>query len=366
MNSATAVAAVLVLAITLYACSGLADYGAGFWDLISGGRERGRQPRELIDASVTPVWEANHVWLIFILVLSWTAFGPAFASIMTTLFVPLALAVVGIVLRAASFAMRKDAARARARHVAGWLFGVGSVLTPFCLGAALGGVMTGRVPPGNAAGNQLTSWWNATSIAVGLLAIAIGTFVSAVYLVAEARRHDLPPLERHFRVRSLAGGGAALVLGVIALVALRADQRQMFDRVVGRSWPLLAVGVLALAVLFLLAARGRVRGLRLIAGIGVAALVWAWAVAQYPYLLPFTMTIDTGSAAPITLRWILGWFIVALLTVGPALALLYTLDQRGALGEDATTSRPSGEEETTGDRSWPPVPRSSRREESSG
>ena len=135
-----AVAVIMVLAITLYACSGLADYGAGFWDLTAGGRDRGRRPRELIDAAVTPVWEANHVWLIFLFVLCWTAFGPAFASIMSTLFIPLALAALGIVLRAASFAMRKDAARAHARQVAGWLFGVGSVLTPFCLGATLGAV----------------------------------------------------------------------------------------------------------------------------------------------------------------------------------------------------------------------------------
>ena len=133
MTAATAVAAILVLAITLYACSGLADYGAGLWDLLAGGRERGRGPRALIDTAITPVWEANHVWLIYVLVLGWTAFGVAFASIMSTLFIPLALAVLGIVLRAASFAMRKDAARARMRHLAGWLFGIGSVLTPYSL-----------------------------------------------------------------------------------------------------------------------------------------------------------------------------------------------------------------------------------------
>src|SRR3954470_8604565 len=194
MTAATAVAVIMVLAITLYACSGLADYGAGFWDLIAGGRDRGRSPRELSDAAVTPVWEANHVWLIFLLVLCWTAFGPAFASIMSTLFIPLALAALGIVLRAASFAMRKDAARAGARHLAGWLFGIGSVLTPFCLGAALGGIMTGRVPLGNAAGNEVSSWLNATSVAIGLLAVATGAFLSGVYLVAETHRRGAPDL----------------------------------------------------------------------------------------------------------------------------------------------------------------------------
>jgi cytochrome d ubiquinol oxidase subunit II len=342
MTAAEAVAGVLLLAVIAYSCSGLADFGAGFWDLTAGGRENGRRPRALIDTAVTPVWEVNHVWLVFLLILCWTAFGSAFASIMSTLFVPLTLAAVGIVLRAASFAMRKDAARAGARHLAGWLFGIGSVLTPFCLGAALGAIISGRVPVGNAAGNQWSSWLNATSIALGLLAVATGAFLAAVYLVAEARRREAPDLQNYFRVRAIAAGVAGLVLGVAALVALWFDQPKMFDRVAGRSWWLLVLGVLALAVTFLLAVRGVVRGLRLVAAAGVAALVTAWGVAQYPYLLPFSLTISQGAGAAVTLRWVLVCFVVAVLIVGPTLVLLYVLDQRGNVGEDPTTSRPSG------------------------
>jgi cytochrome d ubiquinol oxidase subunit II len=341
MNAATAAVAIMVLAITLYACSGVADYGAGVWDLTAGGAERGRRPRALIDTAVTPVWEANHVWLIFLFVVCWTAFGPAFASIMSTLFIPLVLAALGIVLRAGSFAMRKDAARVRARHVAGWVFGIGSVLTPFFLGAALGAVLGGRIPPGNAAGNEVSSWWNATSMMLGLLTVATGAFVAAVYLVAETHRRAMPDLRRYFQVRACAAGGVALLLGVAALVALRADQRQMFDRIVGRSSALLALGVLALAAALLLAGRPAVRGMRLVAALGVAALVWAWAVAQYPYLLPFSMTVSAGAAAPATLHWVLVWFVVAVLVVLPALAMLYVLDQREVLAEDPTTSRPA-------------------------
>ncbi len=344
MTTAEVVAGLLLLAIIVYACTGIADYGAGFWDLTAGGRERGRRPRELIDAAVTPVWEANHVWLIFLLILSWTAFGPAFASITTTLFIPLALALLGIVLRAASFAMRKDAARAGARHVAGYLFGVGSVLTPFFLGATLGGLLTARVPEGNAAGNELTSWFNPTSLATGLLVLLTGAFLSAVYLVAESRRRGAPDLQDYFRIRALVAGGCGLVAGAAALGALLADQRTMFDRVTGRSWPLLLLGVVALAATFWLAARGVVRGLRLVAAAGVAALVAAWGAAQYPYLLPFSLTISDGAGAPLTLKWLVGCSLVALLTVGPALTLLFVLDQRDVMGEDPTTSRePSAE-----------------------
>jgi cytochrome d ubiquinol oxidase subunit II len=155
----------------------------------------------------------------------------------------------------------------------------------------------------------------------------------------------VPDLQNYFRARAIAAGVAGLVLGAAALVALWFDQPTMFDRVAGRSWWLLLLGVLALAVTFVLAARGVVRGLRLVAAIGVAALVAAWGVAQYPYLLPFSLTISAGSGAAVTLRWILVCFVVAVLFIGPALVLLYVLDQRGAVGEDPTTSRPAGVEE---------------------
>ncbi|MEU7906437.1 cytochrome d ubiquinol oxidase subunit II [Actinoplanes sp. NPDC049118] len=343
MNTAEAVAVIMVLAMTLYACSGLADFGAGLWDLTAGGREGGRRPRALIDAAVTPVWEVNHMWLVFMLILCWTAFGPAFAAIMTTLFVPLTLAAVGIVLRGASFAVRKDAARTGARHLAGWLFGLGSVLTPFCLGLTLGTLMTGRVPLAGtgSAPTAEPDWLTVTAVLVGLLAVATGAFVAAGYLVAEAGRRGLPALAAWFRARARVAGAAGLVLGIAALTALRFDQRRMFDLLVGRGWPLLTIGVLALGATFWLAGRGggRGRGTRPAAVVGVAALVWAWAVAQYPYLLPFTLTIEQGAGAPATMRWVLVWFGVAVLLVGPALVLVYTLDQRDRLGEDPTTAR---------------------------
>jgi cytochrome d ubiquinol oxidase subunit II len=340
MSAATAVAAILVLAITLYACTGLADYGAGFWDLTAGGRERGRRPRALIDNAITPVWEANHVWLIYALVVCWTGFGSTFASVMSTLYIPLALALLGIVLRAAGFAMSKDATRARMRHLAGWLFGIGSILTPFCLGAAVGAVMTGRIPVGNAAGNEITSWLNPSSILVGLLAVAIGAYAAAVYLLAEAHRHGVADLYGYFRTRARIAGVVGLLLGIAVLVALRFDEKQMFDRVVQRGWPLLLISLLLLAGSFWLATGTRVWRMRLVGAGGIAALVWAWAVAQYPYLLPFSLTVQDGAADPATIRWLLIWFVAALVLVIPALILLFWLAQRGELGEDPTTSRP--------------------------
>jgi cytochrome d ubiquinol oxidase subunit II len=339
MTAGEAVAIIVVLAITAYACSGIPDFGAGFWDLTAGGRRGGRAARALIDEAITPVWEANHVWLIYILVVSWTAFGAAFGDIMTTLFVPFILAALGIVLRGANFALRKDAARAGGRHLAAWMFGVASIITPFFFGTALGAIMAGRVPS-NGHGNPASSWWNATSITVGVLTVAVSAFLAAVYLVRESDRRGLPELHDYFRNRAAVAGIVGLLAGIAAAFALHSDSLRMFHRFVHRSIPLLAVGVVALAITFVMALRGRTRGIRIPAIIGVAALVWSWGVAQYPYLLPFSMTIASGEGASQSLHWLLIWFIVALVTVVPLLVLLYVLDQRGELGEDPTTSRP--------------------------
>jgi cytochrome bd ubiquinol oxidase subunit II len=303
---------VVVLGVVLYVCLGFADFGGGIWDFLSGGLEEGRARRALIDGAVSPVWEANHVWLIFLLVVCWTAFGEAFASIMTTLFVPLALAAVGIVLRASNFVFRKEATRTRRRHFTGWLFGAASLMTPFFLGVSLGALITGRVPLGNAAGSEVSSWVNAPSLLIGFLAIAIGAFLAATYLLAEAREHA-PEIGPYFQRRALISGVIALALGIAAIVALRADQREMFDRFVDRSWLVLVISLLAL---------------------GVAMLVAAWGIAQYPYLLPFSLDIENGAGAPVTMKWVLIWFLIALVTVIPLLMLLLFLDQRGELIEE--------------------------------
>jgi cytochrome bd ubiquinol oxidase subunit II len=193
---------------------------------------------------------------------------------------------------------------------------------------------------GNAAGNEITSWWNPVSFTAGVIAVSLGAFLSAVYLVAESRRRTLSTMERYFRVRALGAGVVALAAGIACATALYFDNRQMFDRVIQRGTVLLLVGVLALVLAFFLAVRGTVRGLRLVSAIGVAALIWAWAFSQAPYLLPFTLTISDGAGAGPTLRWLLAWSGIAFLLIVPALILLYTLDQRTtALGEDPLTAR---------------------------
>src|SRR6476646_5576221 len=187
-----AVAVVLFFGVTAYALFGGADFGAGFWDLIAGGADRGQRPRAIIDHSIGPVWEANHVWLIFCLVVLWTAFAGAFESIMLTLFVPLTLAAFGIVLRGSSFAFRKAVLRTRDQRNFGAAFALASVIVPYCMGSVAGAIASGRVPSGGEAGDPWSSWINPTSVLGGVLAVTVCAYLAAVYLAYDAQRFAGP------------------------------------------------------------------------------------------------------------------------------------------------------------------------------
>jgi cytochrome bd ubiquinol oxidase subunit II len=340
VTTANAVAGVLIVGATLYAVLGGADFGAGFWSLLAGGGDRGRRPRALIDWAIGPVWEANHVWLIFVLVVLWTGFPSAFEAIFSTLFIPLSLAALGIVLRGAGFAFQHTARRARGRELATTVFGAASLLTPFFMGTVVGAIAGGRVPVGNAAGDAVTSWLNTLSLLTGALFVATGAYLASVFLVSDARRAHTPDLERYFKRRALV---AALVTGALAavtLVALRADARSVFDGLKGDGLPLVILSVVCgSAVLFLLH-RGARRGARVLAAGAVAAVIWGWAVAQHPYLLPPSLTISDAAAASATLETLLVVFGIAILVVVPSIGLLFTLVQRNLVEE---TSQPARE-----------------------
>ena len=207
----------ILLGLAAYTVLAGADFGAGFWTLFPGGGRASRAAtRDHARHAMGPVWEANHVWLVFVLVVCWTAYPVAFASITSTLAVPLFIAVVGIILRGTSYALRGQLEGARGHRAVENVFALSSVLTPFALGAVAGGIASGRVPVGNAAGNLVTSWLNPTSVMIGTLAIALSAYLAAVYLAADARRFDEWGLERDFRLRALSSGVVAGALAVAA------------------------------------------------------------------------------------------------------------------------------------------------------
>jgi cytochrome d ubiquinol oxidase subunit II len=332
MSRADLAAAILWTGATLYALFGGADFGAGLWDLIAGDAERGERPRALVQRSLTPVWEANHVWLIFILVVLWTAFPEAFGAVMSTLYVPIALAAVGIVLRGAGFAFRKSIQRLEYRRAMGAAFAISSVLTPFFMGTVVGAIAAGNVPAdGN--GDAFSSWLAPLPLLTGALFVASGAYLAAIYLLSDAHRAEDEPMESYFSSRALVAGLVTGAVAVCGLIALHGEAHYVYERLIVEGLPLVIVSILCgFGVLGLLLGRGR-RGLRPLAAGAVIAVIWGWGVAQFPYLLPTSLRIDQAAAPGPTLDAVLIVFVVAAILVLPALGLLYWLSQKELLGE---------------------------------
>jgi cytochrome d ubiquinol oxidase subunit II len=332
MMAADAMGGILLAGVTLYAVLGGADFGGGLWDLLAGGTQRGRAPRGLIDESITPVWEANHVWLVFDLVIFWTAFPYAFAAVMTALALPIWLALAGIVLRGSGFAFRKEVSRLSHQRAAGAAFAFSSLLTPFFMGTVIGAIATGAVPA-NASHASLAAWTSTMALLAGFLFVAACGYLAAVYLVSEAARRGDQRMQAYFTRRAQAAAIVAGALSLAALAELHSSNPALFDRLTGRALPLVVLtGVCGLAVLALLTA-GRPRGTRVIAALGVAVVVWGWGVAQYPVLLPgTTVTLSNAGAPNDTLVALVILFIIAVLLIGPPFALLFMLQGRRVLG----------------------------------
>jgi len=324
------IAVVLLLAIAAYACGGGTDYGAGFWDLTAGGAERGKRARRLIDHAMEPVWEVNNVWLIFVLVMMWTGFPVFFQQVFTTMWLPLALAAVGIVLRGAGFALRRPARRPAGRRLYGAVFAVSSLLTPFFLGAAVGGVASGRVTATTTASTD--AWANPTSLLFGLLAIAATATLGAVFLAADARRFAAPDLDRYFRRRALGALAAVAVLAVVTLFVTHGDAPHVWHGLThGVGLVFVVVAVLATLATAWLLTRPSGAWSRVTAVGVVASAVIAWGMAQRPYLVPTSLTVTEGAGAHTTLRWLALVTLVSVVLVFPAVALLYWLDTHGEL-----------------------------------
>ncbi len=327
-------AAPLVLALVglaLYVVLGGADFGAGFWQLLAGRGARGERVREHAHAAMAPVWEANHVWLVFVLVVMWTCYPVAFGSIVSTLAIPLFVAAIGIIFRGTSYALRAGTARPREQRTVDTVFGLASVLTPFALGTVVGALADQAVPVGNAAGDLWTSWTSGLSLTIGVLAVALGAYLAAVYLAADAVRRNSAELEAAFRRRALAAGVVAGALAVVGLLVVRSEARPLFDDLVGAGLPALIVSGAAGLGTLALVWRRHYEPARYSAAVAVAAVVAGWAIAQQPVLLP-GLTVSEAAAGDDALIAVLVSVGAGALLLAPSLAFLFTLTLRGRLG----------------------------------
>lgn len=327
--------------LVFYTVLGGADFGAGIWQLVAGGGERGERIRQHAHESMAPVWEANHVWLIFVLTVIWTAYPVAFGSIASTLSIPLFAAGMGIILRGAVYVLRLGANRAAEVRRIDTAFAICSLLTPFALGTVIGGIAARRVPVGNAAGHLISSWTNPTSIMIGVIAVLSSAYLAAVYLAADAVRHDQPEIAAAFRVRALAAGLSAGAAAAGGLVVIHADAGPLFHGLTtGDGLPALVVSAVAGVAAVGLVWTRRFEPARYVAALAVAAVIAGWGLAQKPVFLSH-LTIRQAAAPHDTLVLV----VVAVLAGGvilfPSLTFLFRLFLTGRLSESADADQPA-------------------------
>ncbi len=308
------IAGIAGVALTAYVVMAGADFGGGIWDLLASGPRQATQ-RALIAHAMGPVWEANHVWLILVIVLLFTCFPPAFAALATVLHIPLSVLLIGIVLRGSAFAFRSYEDRpSAAQERWGLLFAIASMLTPVVLGMIVGAIASGNVGIALASAARggapftdvyIGPWLTPFTIGVGLMALVLCALLAATYLTVEASGD--PALANDFRWRAI---GAAVLLPVAAYATLALSKAQ------APPFPVQGAAFLAGLAALIALGRHRYRAARA-AMVALAGLVlWGWMIAQYPYLIPPRLTITDAASPPATLRA----FVVAI-AIGAAVLL---------------------------------------------
>ena len=297
MSPADLLGAAILAALVLYAILGGADFGGGVWDLLASGARR-REQRALVERAIGPIWEANHVWLILVIVVLFTGFPAAFAQVSIALFVPLVLLLVGVVLRGAAFTFRTyDNPDDRVQARWGLVFSISSVLAPLALGVVVGALASGRLRVA-VRGTEPFAWLAPFPLAVGLFAVALFAYLAAAYLAVEAEG----ALRDDFRRRAIAAGIAVFACAALAGALSWREAPLVFAGLTGRAWSLpLHVGTGAAAIAAFAALRaGRVKTARAAAVAQTALIVLGWGASQYPYLVVPDLTLASASAPRVT------------------------------------------------------------------
>jgi len=318
------VAGFMFAALIFYAVTGDADYGGGIWDLVATGPRAGAQ-RSTIERAIGPIWEADHVWLILIVVILFTGFPPAFAAMMTALNIPFTLMLIGIVLRGSAFIFRKyDVKSEQVKRRWGMLFGAASFFTPFIQGVALGALSTGQihVVDGHVVSGFFAGWLTPFALSCGVFALALFAFLSATYLTADPSTE--PDVQNDFRLRALWSGAALAPIAFVVFITSRQGSPEMHHGLT-QWWAPFLVGttlVFALAALTSLWLR-RFALARIAAIAEVTLILGGWSVAQYPKLITPDVTIFNAAAPEITLRLLTYALVAGAIVLFPSLFFLF-------------------------------------------
>jgi cytochrome d ubiquinol oxidase subunit II len=320
------VAISLLISLILYAVTAGADFGGGMWDLLARG-PRAADQRSAIAKAIGPIWEADHVWLILVVVILFTAFPPAFAAMMTALNIPISLMLIGIVFRGSAFIFRKYDSKADQVH-SRWsnLFGASSFFTPLVQGITLGALNTGQIrwEDGKVITGFFAGWLTPFAFICGAFALGLCAFLAATYMTVETEGER--ELQNDFRLRALWSGFALAPIALIAFFLARKGAPQIFDGLKQWSGMILIGCASAFAIAALASLWRRNFAVARIAAIGQTTLILAgWSLAQYPYLITPDVTILNSAAPAATLRFLVIALVLGAVSVFPSLVFLFYL-----------------------------------------
>ena len=336
----TLILIILLTALALYAVLGGADFGAGVWEFNTVLRASDRQ-RELLYHAIGPVWETNHVWLIFILVILFGAFPPAFATLNQALFVPLLLALVGIVFRGAAFAFRSQLkSDPRAGRIWESTFALASVLTPLFLGASVGAIASGQLKiddAGNYQGDYLFGWINSLSVFNGFFTVGLCAYCSATYMIREASQIT-EPIDRKemvslWRKRALYTGSFMGVLAMTGLILVATSYPELWSGMLRRGWSMILLSMIAGCFSIWAIHHCLINSSVVGVSITCSCVVFGWGFAQYPDLLPGVWSAEQAASPTPVLRIILLATLIGSLFLIPSLYLLFRVFKMGPISE---------------------------------
>lgn len=326
MNFAQLCAILIWFALIAYAIFGGADFGGGIWDLLAHG-PRAKEQRAAITEALGPVWETNNVWLIFVLVGAWTTFPLVFSALSTALFIPLSIALAGIVLRGAAFVFRGHGSEAAGTSpVWGGVFSTASTITPFMLGACAAAIAGGNIHVRQGVlvnADYWQPWTTPFALCCGLFAVGLCSCLAATYLTVEARQADKADLVADFRTRAIIAGGISAVLGGLALILAWLESPYLWSGLTSRALPV-ALGAMAIGLLtaFLLL-RGHYQLARLSLITEIVLIIVAWSIAQTPYLIVPDVTLAQAASSPAMLKAFFIASIIGLVFLLPSIGLLF-------------------------------------------
>lgn len=330
LTPALLLAGVVVVALNAYVVFAGADFGGGVWDLLASGPRKERQ-RDLIAHAIGPVWEANHVWLILVVVILFTCFPPVFSRLAVALHVPITLVLVGIVLRGSAFTFRSyggDDVPTQRRW--GRLFAMASLITPLLLGVAVGAIAAGRVRPPSGLGfraDYIAPWLSGFGVSVGVLTLLLFAFLAAVYLTLEAEE---PALQEDFRRRALGAGVAVFAAAMLTLALAWEEAPLVWHGLVAapRAIPVHLLTAVSASVALWSLWKRRYAAARMAAVAQISLILWGWALAQFPWLLPPSLDISNAAAPTITLELTLGALGLGVVVLFPSLFYLFRVFKR--------------------------------------